>query len=75
MKTPQLDFLIKDIQANINEHKEGTQDDVDLLWEMLSIKLLLRDKLDVEKRCFNPNCLHGIVAFDPDPVHCKVCNK
>jgi hypothetical protein len=71
MKTPQLDFLITDVKANINQNKEATQDDIDLLWEMLSIKLLLREKpVKGPEKCFNPNCVNGVVAIS---LSCKVC--
>tara|TARA_R110000822_G_scaffold283298_1_gene404827 strand:- start:115 stop:327 length:213 start_codon:yes stop_codon:yes gene_type:complete len=62
MKTPQLDFLIADVQANINQEDEATQEDIDLLWEMLTIKLTLRDKLDLLNKCNNPSCVNGVVA-------------
>jgi hypothetical protein len=75
MKTPQLDFLITDVQANINQNEEATQDDIDLLWEMLSIKLLLREKLvKGPKKCFNPNCVNGVVVrLNGKSIKCKVC--
>ena len=75
MKTPQLDFLIADLQATVNQEKEATQDDIDLLWEMLSIKLLLRDQnLDRAEKCGNRNCFEGNVYSEGgNYTPCKVC--
>jgi hypothetical protein len=50
MKIPQLNFLITDISAKINHNENATQKDIDLLWEVLTIKLLLKEKLEVPKK-------------------------
>ena len=75
MKTPQLDFLIADVQANINQENEATQDDIDLLWEMLTIKLILKDQsLGKTEECGNRNCFEGLIySGGQAPSPCKVC--
>jgi hypothetical protein len=50
MKTPELNFLTTNLRAKINHNKNATQKDIDLLWEVLTIKLLLKKELGNPKK-------------------------